>query len=644
MLASKLLRTSLLLAFVGLSAACSGAEGAAETGDEDEIVAERPGEYDPGPPAGSGWAELFAETPNYRQISRDIAKRWLTPGPDGKRPFDVANAELVAAGKKPMKMFTFTGDKFRYSMGPVFYRGRLDGSAKVLVVGQDPSTDEAMVHRAMVGGTGQKVQSWLSQIGIKRSYIILNTFAYGIFEQVDPFTEELATKSPIAEHRNKLFEHAFKTNKIEIIISIGSGAHKSVAQWLEQLHGGKVPDGVLHVQTLHPGTAAFGFDPDDPDAPNPELDKVIASFENAWRRVWAERAKRPGFARPDPGARTTPNTKYFYSSNEIPFRDLPYGFETGLGRGGTKTERDGTTRIQFRSPNGVRLEAPNLPKPRTVSRELSGFLQGEKDVAWEPSRTNPMAFDPGPSKAWVDTFLATPPLATVLQEAAAQPLTDFATPVWYRGKINGGSKILVVGQGQGVDGVVGGRAMIGDDGQHVEHLMDNVGAGSDYLVIQPYPYVVSKGEDVAKLAMTSSLTKFRNEILQKIVKENGVKAVITLGQLGKDAFEKAATGFTGPVIELPQIDESGAHTKWNAAIDRLKNEAAAIGLQNGKFQTYASADAFKNARRAIPRDHLPYGKPLWFGSTGTLSQIASKEWLFWCAPAWIDDEKPAVGP
>jgi hypothetical protein len=271
-------------------------------------------------------------------------------------------------------------------------------------------------------------------------------------------------------------------------------------------------------------------------------------------------------------------------------------------------------------------------------------LQGEKDVAWEPSRTNPMAFDPGPSKAWVDTFLATPPLATVLQEAAAQPLTDFATPVWYRGKINGGSKILVVGQGQGVDGVVGGRAMIGDDGQHVEHLMDNVGAGSDYLVIQPYPYVVSKGEDVAKLAMTSSLTKFRNEILQKIVKENGVKAVITLGQLGKDAFEKAATGFTGPVIELPQIDESGAHTKWNAAIDRLKNEAAAIGLQNGKFQTYASADAFKNARRAIPRDHLPYGKPLWFGSTGTLSQIASKEWLFWCAPAWIDDEKPAVGP
>jgi hypothetical protein len=214
--------------------------------------------------------------------------------------------------------------------------------------------------------------------------------------------------------------------------------------------------------------------------------------------------------------------------------------------------------------------------------------------------------------------------------------------VWYRGRINGGSKILVVGQNTGIDNVIGGRTMVGDDGQHLAHLLQNVGAGTDYVVVTAYPYIVTQGEDVAKLAMTPSLAKFRAEVIGKIVKTNGVKAVITMGALGKDAFAKAETGFSGPVIEIPEIGEAQAHVKWNAAIDRLKNEASKIGLKGGQFVPYASAEQFKVTRRAIPREDLPYGKPMWFGTTGSMSQIASASWLFWNAPRWIDAEPPAA--
>lgn len=34
-----------------------------------------PWEYDTGPAAGDGWAELFAETPNYRALGRAIVGR-----------------------------------------------------------------------------------------------------------------------------------------------------------------------------------------------------------------------------------------------------------------------------------------------------------------------------------------------------------------------------------------------------------------------------------------------------------------------------------------------------------------------------------------------------------------------------------------
>ncbi len=76
--------------------------------------------HDPGPAKNSGWPELFADTPNYRGIGEAI-----------------------------------NGPKtFCWHFGPMFYRGRLDGSARVMVIGQEGAQDKSLAHRSFTGGTG----------------------------------------------------------------------------------------------------------------------------------------------------------------------------------------------------------------------------------------------------------------------------------------------------------------------------------------------------------------------------------------------------------------------------------------------------------------------------------------------------------
>ena len=74
-------------------------------------------------------------------------------------------------------------DSFRVEWGPVFHRGRLDGSARVLIIGQDPATHEAIARRILVGEAGQRAQGLLTRLGIERSYVFINTFLYSVFGQ-----------------------------------------------------------------------------------------------------------------------------------------------------------------------------------------------------------------------------------------------------------------------------------------------------------------------------------------------------------------------------------------------------------------------------------------------------------------------------
>lgn len=120
-------------------------------------------------------------------------------------------------------------DSFRVEWGPVFHRGRLDGSARVLVIGQDPATHEAIARRILVGEAGQRTQGLLAKLGITRSYVFINTFLYSVYGQAAG-TRHIGDPG-ITAYRNKWINAITKHQQIEAIISLGQLADRAYEAW-----------------------------------------------------------------------------------------------------------------------------------------------------------------------------------------------------------------------------------------------------------------------------------------------------------------------------------------------------------------------------------------------------------------------------
>src|SRR4051794_10371812 len=115
------------------------------------------------------------------------------PGPV-EEPFAALAADYPGTEAYP------AGD-FRVEWGPIFHRGRLDGSAKILVLGQDPGQHESIGRRILVGEAGQRVQGFLARLGISQSYVMVNAFLYSVFGQSGGGRHEKEPK--IIEYRHR---------------------------------------------------------------------------------------------------------------------------------------------------------------------------------------------------------------------------------------------------------------------------------------------------------------------------------------------------------------------------------------------------------------------------------------------------------
>lgn len=188
-------------------------------------------EHDAGPdvstPAGRGYAEIFAKTPNYRSIGQ----------------FMLANGANDRS------------DKFRWQFGPMFYRGRLgQNQVKVLIIGQEGAQDENVSDRSFTGGTGGRMQNMLAYLGLDRSYLFINTFVYTITGQYADYAPVLANgtlqwrnlllpnmlllaqdpRSPIVQHRHELIDHVIRSNpdSLKLIIAVGGAAQDSLSTYI----------------------------------------------------------------------------------------------------------------------------------------------------------------------------------------------------------------------------------------------------------------------------------------------------------------------------------------------------------------------------------------------------------------------------
>ena len=223
---------------------------------------------------------------------------------------------------------THPSGRFRTEFGPVYYRGRLkSNTVKVLIVGQDPSTDEILAQRNLVGSAGQRAQRLLNKIGINKSYVAFNTFLYGIKGQMDGVMNAAAVEPTLLNYRNSLFDKVAGSNGLQAIISFGNGADLAIANWNSR------PAGVPWFQLTHPS------------AP----DNIVLPSWNA-RLIDLHNAIQP-----DSGAvvNTTPYGAAFGPNDvaDIPREDFSFGLVEWHGTGGTtRSQRNGDNIINWTSP------------------------------------------------------------------------------------------------------------------------------------------------------------------------------------------------------------------------------------------------------------------------------------------------------
>jgi uracil DNA glycosylase superfamily protein len=138
-------------------------------------------------------------------------------------PYDALVASYPGAAIYP-------APAFRVEWGPIFHRGRLDGTAKLLVLGQDPAVAETVTRRILVGVAGQRTQGLLARLGLTRSYVMVNTFLYSVFGQGSGNAH--IKDDAIATYRNSWLDTIVSHNDIAAIITLGTLATTAYRRWL----------------------------------------------------------------------------------------------------------------------------------------------------------------------------------------------------------------------------------------------------------------------------------------------------------------------------------------------------------------------------------------------------------------------------
>jgi uracil-DNA glycosylase len=569
-----------------------------------------PWEHDPGPPPGSGWAELFAATPNYRGLGVAVVHR----------------------------------EAFRWHFGPMFFRGRLDGTARVLVLGQEGAQDESLAHRSFTGSTGGRLQSFLRQLGLDRSYLFLNTFVYPIFGQYTMDLRPLAQdpRSPIVTHRHQLFDHAVATSDLRLVIAVGRAAKESVATWVSH-HGGSADPEALHqaktgdldlkmVGVLHPGGAGSGG----------SLDAIKLSFQAAMDQVRTWLTASPTWLPADPDMARDLGRPYEYAAAAIPFRDFPFGTCPRLGRGATSSNRTDAQRgiRLFGATGRYNASGSSLQDGSSHDGSDEGYADDTGDLPYEPPRKRPSQCDPGPPADLARLLLGQEPGLAWPDFAALGVTADptFGVGPLYRGRFRRIS-LLVLADQASQDDVFTGRALCGEAGQRLQRLLGAAGITTRYLVLRTLP-IDTLGLSVTTvnaLVAHPAVQALHRELIRRVRAANtGLAAVLALGRAAA-RLAPAVVPAGLPVIPLRAWGSSGWTASWQAALDHLATMTYTKDLSSASFH----ADG---RRGQILRSDLPYGTPRWVGTSGDRGDRPidldagrpSPSYLKILLPAWVN--------
>ena len=122
----------------------------------------------------------------------------------------------------------YPSQQFRVEWGPIFHRGRLDGTAHVLVIGQDPAQHETVIRRILVGEAGRRLQGFLAKLGINTSYVCINTYLYSVFGSVKAAT---AKSAALVDYRERWLKALLVGQNVEAVIALGRAADSAWKSW-----------------------------------------------------------------------------------------------------------------------------------------------------------------------------------------------------------------------------------------------------------------------------------------------------------------------------------------------------------------------------------------------------------------------------
>ncbi|HTP33160.1 MAG TPA: hypothetical protein VMJ75_13370 [Candidatus Acidoferrales bacterium] len=241
---------------------------------------------------------------------------------------------------------------FRTEWGPMFHRGRLDGSARVLVLGQDPAANETIARRILTGVAGQRTQGFLAKLGIDRSYLMINTFLYSVWGQQGGNKHQ---KDPaIAAYRNRWIDAAFDTSPIEAVVALGSLADTAWHTWKKTPRGQSTQVAYAHI--THP-TAPDSASGGDSEKSAAATTTMLANWNAGLSSLF------PAIRHPDRVTALVPYGTAFQSEDivEIPEIDMPPGLPPWMRGSDPWAQRTGATTALKRATITVTVPVGFLP-------------------------------------------------------------------------------------------------------------------------------------------------------------------------------------------------------------------------------------------------------------------------------------------
>ena len=209
-------------------------------------------------------------------------------------------------------------DGFRSLWGPIFYRGRANGTARLLVIGQDPAQTEAVTRRCLSGQAGRRVQGFVEKLGYTKSYLMINAFLYGIFNQNMALPH--LNDPDIQAYRHAWLEAAFAPGRIEAVVTFGTPAFDAWKAFTATPTGAGILPTVHFHKALHPTADKPG---------GPITRKELLDNWNV-----ALQSLHPAIQHPDVSKPLVPYGSDFTEAElpEIPSRDLPMGLQSWMRR------------------------------------------------------------------------------------------------------------------------------------------------------------------------------------------------------------------------------------------------------------------------------------------------------------------------